>query len=634
MRLERRGASGFIASLALGLAACGGPARPGGAGQPGGAAAPQSATDPTYLEADGTVDYAALRATFGEPNQNVVLNPDAVDVAQTPSVGSVTNLRDRLVFDRAEAGWLLSHQPGDVLYCNHACGGSGFLRRIVSIAPQGQSVVVATVDGIITDVIRYGWLHLDADVDVDPSALGSRSPAPGSGTVVPPPGSGAPAPIGESGSGAKDGSEDKEADVDLSAHSGMRGSIRFGPKFVAHMTVDIAISWSRVDLVKFEVKGGPQLALVAQLVAQASADASQTFWKTSIPIGSFPISVVEVTVELGLTAQWHASADGKISATASATVGEQFDVGFVYTWKDGAQLIDAPPTPSWNDSLSATGEAGAKAGVALGAALNFKLYDLAGPSVKVTGDLGAEVNFEASASVSGGSSGTSTGCKAELNGDFYFRITGSVGLVVGVFGLQKDEYWDIASHEWTFPDPKWSYEIPGVSEACAAEDGGAPVPDGGGTPVPDGGGTPVPDGGAVLCQGSTFAAQVAYPVGRNPYSVAVGDFNGDGKPDLAVANHNDNTVGVLLNQDGGTFAAQVTYPVGVEPVSVAVGDFNGDGKPDLAVVNQNDNTVGVLLNQGNGTFAAQVPYPVGNWPFSVAVGDFNGDGRPDLAVAN
>jgi hypothetical protein len=67
---------------------------------------------------------------------------------------------------------------------------------------------------------------------------------------------------------------------------------------------------------------------------------------------------------------------------------------------------------------------------------------------------------------------------------------------------------------------------------------------------------------------------------------------------------------------------------------VAVGDFNGDGRPDLAVANEASNNVSVLINVGNGGFASQLTYPVSTWPISVAVTDFNGDGRLDLAVAN
>ena len=80
--------------------------------------------------------------------------------------------------------------------------------------------------------------------------------------------------------------------------------------------------------------------------------------------------------------------------------------------------------------------------------------------------------------------------------------------------------------------------------------------------------------------GSPFA------VGTQPLSVAVGDFNGDGKPDLALANSVDNNVTVLLgNGSGGFTTPGATFAVGLDPWSVAVGDFNGDGKPDLAVAN-------------------------------------------------
>jgi len=134
----------------------------------------------------------------------------------------------------------------------------------------------------------------------------------------------------------------------------------------------------------------------------------------------------------------------------------------------------------------------------------------------------------------------------------------------------------------------------------------------------------------------TFQAPVNYAAGSGPYSVAVGDFDGDGKPDLAVADAGGG-VSVLLNNGDGTFQAAVNYGAGSEPFCVAVGDFNGDGKPDLAVANYNNGsagTVSVLPGKGDGTFRAAVTYAAGGWARSVAVGDFNGDGKPDLAVAH
>jgi Bacterial Ig-like domain (group 3)/FG-GAP-like repeat len=132
----------------------------------------------------------------------------------------------------------------------------------------------------------------------------------------------------------------------------------------------------------------------------------------------------------------------------------------------------------------------------------------------------------------------------------------------------------------------------------------------------------------------TFTLKSSPSVGNNPISIAVGDFNGDGILDLAVADSSDNTVTMLLGNGDGTFILKSSPTVGNGPDSVAVGDFNGDGIPDLAVANQKDDTATVLLGKGDGTFTTKSTPAVGPGPTSIAVADFNGDGKPDLAVAN
>jgi beta-lactam-binding protein with PASTA domain len=142
----------------------------------------------------------------------------------------------------------------------------------------------------------------------------------------------------------------------------------------------------------------------------------------------------------------------------------------------------------------------------------------------------------------------------------------------------------------------------------------------------------------------TFEPAIHARVGRNPISVAAGDFNGDGKADLAIVNYTSNAVGcstpcnstvsILLGHGDGTFAAVADFTVGRNPTSVAIGDFNDDGISDLAVTNGFDASVSILLGHGDGFFGPADEFPVRFVPVALAVGDFNSDGKPDLAVVN
>ena len=145
---------------------------------------------------------------------------------------------------------------------------------------------------------------------------------------------------------------------------------------------------------------------------------------------------------------------------------------------------------------------------------------------------------------------------------------------------------------------------------------------------------------------SSFAAKVDFATGTTLYYVAIGDVDGDGKPDLVVANSNFANISVLRNTStsgsisASSFAAKVDFATGTFPTSVAIGDVDGDGKPDLVVANSGSSTVSVLRNTStSGTidatsFAAKVDFATGNFPYSVAIGDVDGDGKPDLVTAN
>jgi predicted NUDIX family NTP pyrophosphohydrolase len=135
----------------------------------------------------------------------------------------------------------------------------------------------------------------------------------------------------------------------------------------------------------------------------------------------------------------------------------------------------------------------------------------------------------------------------------------------------------------------------------------------------------------------SFRAKRDYRTGSGARSVAIGDLNGDGRPDVATANEGGPpaavpTVSVLANRGDGSFRARHDYRAADIPTSVAIGDLNGDGRPDLVTADAYRTSVSVLL-RGNGSFQAKLDYGTRRAE-SVAIGDLNGDGKPDLATAN
>jgi hypothetical protein len=139
-------------------------------------------------------------------------------------------------------------------------------------------------------------------------------------------------------------------------------------------------------------------------------------------------------------------------------------------------------------------------------------------------------------------------------------------------------------------------------------------------------------------KGPSFAAAKFYFTGNDATteSLAIGDLNVDGRPDLVTANSASDTVSVLLNKGDGAFEDGRDYSTGDQPMEAAIGDLNGDGKPDLATANfaYGAESVSVLLNSGDGSFQAKLDYHIGTNPLSVAIGDLNGDGKQDLVTAN
>ena len=138
------------------------------------------------------------------------------------------------------------------------------------------------------------------------------------------------------------------------------------------------------------------------------------------------------------------------------------------------------------------------------------------------------------------------------------------------------------------------------------------------------------------CALAQFEARGSFVEGEYPYAIAVGDFNHDGRLDLAVAFTccPDGGVAILLGNGDGTFGPPVNYTADVAPTSIVAADFNQDGILDLAVANSLSTYVSIFMGNGDGTFQPATQIPLTAFPGYVGVGDFNGDGIPDLLVVS
>ena len=143
---------------------------------------------------------------------------------------------------------------------------------------------------------------------------------------------------------------------------------------------------------------------------------------------------------------------------------------------------------------------------------------------------------------------------------------------------------------------------------------------------------------------SSFDTGISFHTAYTPHNIAIGDLDGDGKPDVAVSNNGSNRLCVYRNTTTGgviSFADTVGFPTGYSPETVAIGDFDGDGKPDLAV-QDNEYTMSVYRNTSsigsitNTSFATRSDFPIAGTPstYFLAVGDLDGDGRPDFVASN
>jgi hypothetical protein len=243
----------------------------------------------------------------------------------------------------------------------------------------------------------------------------------------------------------------------------------------------------------------------------------------------------------------------------------------------------------------------------------------------------AEFNNQAAAILLGNGNGTFVFSSAEIANAFSMPISG-----LEPADFNADGNLDLAI----------TGQISGLSSVTSGFPEGLAVGDFNGDGkldaiVASGGSSVYPGAGVTVSLGNgdgTFTQASGSPISVGQYlsAIATGDFNGDGKLDIAATDSTGNAVIILLGNGDGTFGAPTTVPAGSGPTAIVAGDFNNDGKLDLAVANYGDGTVTLLLGNGDGTFApaSGSPYSVGAFPFQIAAADFNGDGKLDLATAN
>ena len=140
--------------------------------------------------------------------------------------------------------------------------------------------------------------------------------------------------------------------------------------------------------------------------------------------------------------------------------------------------------------------------------------------------------------------------------------------------------------------------------------------------------------GAAAPLWAQFETRSTFFVGNSPESIAIGDFNHDGKQDVAVATPGSSQISVSLGNGDGTFRAPTFYTVGSVPDSIAAASLTNSGNLDLVVTNALSSSVSVLLGNGDGTFRTAKSLTTSADPTFVCVGDFNGDHIPDLVVAD
>jgi hypothetical protein len=411
-----------------------------------------------YTFADGSVNYDLLRQDFGEPNQNIILNPQATDVATTTSQHSVTIGADRLTFVASGAAWLDAKKVGETLYCNSSCGQHGFMRNIVSVEKKAGLVVVTTKNAAMTDIIKHGWLHHEAPIvmPVDPNAGLPGLPQ------VPNPDALNPMESDTANTPEHVFSKSESYTLTGQISGSITGSASFQATLVTDLVIGLHWSWSApvtIDLFRMVAQGTPQIGFKANFKATVTATKDIPIGSDEAILGEIPLGPIIIVPTLGYDFAAHVKAEGAVTVNASSTVSDTLKIGFSYTSARGASSIFSNKLTNVN-SITMSGQVKVKAYISLEETLAFKIFDVAGP---------AYIQEIAAGFEGEGKLVTTPECAIDLGAHLYFELGGKIGVIVGVGEYSYKATLPLTSiAPWVYPKPDWSKQIllPATSPLC------------------------------------------------------------------------------------------------------------------------------------------------------------------------
>ncbi len=438
----------------------------------------------SFRNPDGSVNRGKLASVFGAANSNLKLAPNAINVGYTESASSVSIQPDSLTFADASAGWLQQVRAGYVLYCGEVCGGTGFLRRVLSVQRSAAGLTLATEVGDFTDIVKAGWMHVEIPLVPEAQPQDNRRKKHG--------GSSSPCNF-SNGASCTFNVTNVSLSSPVQLPAPIQGSLTGTVTFQSNLIIDLVVGQnasgsSQTNLISVEITGNPTAGITLDASVADTVDKSWSFnqsWNlfgpVVFPIGEFLLGPVPVNCQVAVTGTAQASIGGSMSLNGNALATVSAGLGFQWNRNPPKGQDQVTALTNWNPNFTETltGNASAQASASFNATTSIQLLAVGftGPQVSAVGAVGVQ----GSAKVTLGENGTlndtgadlQTDCSAGATGDFYFNASATAGVTLDLFGIKNfSKNYTLYTKNWTFPDPPLSLALPAdVAAACNTNNG-------------------------------------------------------------------------------------------------------------------------------------------------------------------